>query len=160
MAVVFAAIWAATLLMRRSVAFLRRPAFASSKAACLDTLLTLSIVALFLNGFAASLFLAPAALLWGWIDQDRRPVWLALNVVLVVVAAIPFVLLIAMTSSRLALGPYVFWYLLLGVGYGLFSPLTLLVAAGVATVGGRLLRMSFYQDNIDNLIAKPETDTE
>lgn len=138
-------VWAVVLSLRHFSSFLKKPDFACSKAVCLDVLLTVSIVALFLNGFAAILFLAPAALLWGWIESGRSLARLALNILLVSAAAIPFVLLIVQLSERLSLGPYVGWYLILGAGYGLFSPVSILIAFGAGTAGIRLLQQSFTE---------------
>lgn len=137
-----AAGWAAILYVRRALSFCEKPDFAGSKAVCLDMLLTLVIVALFLNGFAACLFLAPAALLWGWIGSGRNPARIGLNIALAAAGAAPFILLTITFSKKLMLGPYVLWYYLLGVGYGFFSPLTVMIVLGAATVGFRLLHKS------------------
>jgi len=142
----FVVMWLMVCFLRFTGAkFLRRPDFATSKAACLDALLTLSVVALLFNGFAASLFLAPAALLWGWIEQGKRPLRLVSNLVLALAAALPLAFLIIMFSKNLTLGPYVFWYLLLGAGYKFFSPVAVLIAAAAATLGVRLLQLSFTE---------------
>lgn len=141
-AATFVAAWVAVALARRFLPSLKSVDFAGSKAICLDMLLTLSIVALFINGFAAALFLAPAALLWGWIEPGRRPGRLCLNLALAAAATGPFVLLAAAFSEKLMLGPYVFWYFLLGAGYGFFSPPAVLITVGAATCGVRLLQKS------------------
>jgi hypothetical protein len=132
-------VWIAVWLLRWFLSMRKRPDFEISKAVCLDVLLTLSIVGFFFNGFATSLFLAPAALLWIWIDCRRGPMGWALNIALAVVSALPLVFLVVTFATRLMLGPYVFWYLLLGTGYRFFSPAAVLIAIGAATAGGRLL---------------------
>jgi hypothetical protein len=143
---IFVVVWSIVYSLRhRLLQFLRKPDFAVSKAACMTSLLLVSLIVLLLNGFAASLFLAPAALLWKWIEQRKGALRKALNVGLLLAAALPFVLLIIMFSKNLALGPYVFWYLLLGAGYRFFSPFAVLAAAAVATVGVRILQMSFTE---------------
>ncbi len=134
--------WAAVLVARRFLSLWGRPDFASAKAVCLDTLLTLSAVALALNGFAASVFLAPAALLWPWIEQGGGLLRRAMNIVLFLAALTPLAIMIASFASRLDLGHYIFWYLLTGAGYMFFSPQAVLIAAGAATVGARLLQKS------------------
>jgi hypothetical protein len=134
-AAAFVATWVAVTFIRRALSLWGRPDFNGSKAVCLDTLATLSVVALILNGFAAGLFLAPAALLWVWVEQGPRLARRALNVALVVAGTAPLVLLTVMLSKRLMLGPYVFWYLLLAAGYRFFSPFAVLIAAGGVTVG-------------------------
>lgn len=133
------AVWIAVWLLRWFLSMRKKPNFESSKAVCLDVLLTLSIVGFFFNGFAASLFLGPAALLWIWIDRRRGPMGWALNIILAFAAALPLVFLVITFATRLMLGPYVFWYLFLGTGYRFFSPAAVLIAIGAATVGGRLL---------------------
>jgi len=134
--------WVGVWLARRALSFNVRPDFENSKAVCLDMLLTISVITLIVNGFAACLFLAPAALLWSWIDGGRKPGRIFVNVALVVAAAMPLVLLAATFSGSLRLGPYVLWYFLLGAGYGFFSPLTVMILAAAATVGVRLLQQS------------------
>ncbi len=136
--------WVGVLLARRRVASLRRPDFTGSKAVCLDVLFTAGLVALVLNGFAASLFLAPPALLWIWTEKAEKPARSLMNLVLIVVAVAPFALLVYMLSRNLMLGPYVFWYLFLGTAYRFFSPAAVLIAAVAATVGIRLLQKSLH----------------
>jgi len=132
-------VWIGVWLLRWFLSMQKRPDFETSKAVCLDVLLTLSIAGLFFNGFAASLFLGPAALLWIWIDCRRGPMGWAVNIILAVASALPLVFLVVTFATRLMLGSYVFWYLLLGAGYRFFSPASVLIAIGAATVGGRLL---------------------
>jgi len=142
----FLAAWIAVFFSRRFLSLSGRVDFAGSKAVCLDLLLTLAVISLFLNGFAAALFLAPAAFGWCWIEAGRGPVRACSNVALMVGPAAPFVLLALTFSEKLMLGPYVLWYFLLGAGYGFFSPLTVLIAVGAATAGVRLLQQSFGKD--------------
>ncbi|UCD57190.1 MAG: Zn-dependent exopeptidase M28 [Candidatus Hydrogenedentota bacterium] len=139
----FVAAWIGICFLRRSLSLWGKPDFASSKAVCLDVLFTLSLIALILNGFTASFFLAPAALLWGWIEQDPRVGHRLLNGAFALAGALPIVFFTIVLSQKVMLGPYVFWYLFLGVGYWFFSPLAVLIAVGTATVGGRLLQTSF-----------------
>jgi len=147
--VVCVAVWVAVSVVRRSLSLWGRPDFANSKAVCLDMLLTLSLVALILNGFAASLFLAPAAIMWIWIEQSPKAGRRVLNLLLVGAAAIPLVLLTVTLSRNLMLGTSVFWYMLLGVGYRFFSPPAALIAVGAATLGGRLLQKSFVRPDTE-----------
>jgi len=140
-AAVLAALWGLVYLVRRTPA-LRRPDFSVSKAVGLDILLTLSLVALLLNGFAASLFLAPPALLLIWLGKGRSPWRILLNLVLVLTTAIPFVVLLVQFSSNLRLGWFVLWYLYLGVAYRFFSPIAVLIAVGALTITGRLVQQS------------------
>jgi hypothetical protein len=137
-ALVCAAGWVVVALVRRTRLFRGGGDFVSTKAVCLDMLLTLSVIALFLNGFAATLFLGPAALLLCWIERARKPWTIAANVVLLAAAAAPFVILTIESSKRLMLGPYVLWYYVLGAGYGLFSPATVMICLGAVTIGCRL----------------------
>ncbi len=154
-AATFVATWVAISVIRRALSLWGRPDFDSSKAVCLDTFATLSVIALVLNGFAASLFLAPAALLWVWVEQGPRLTRRALNVALVAAGAAPLVLLTVMLAKRLMLGPYVFWYLLLAAGYRFFSPLAVLIAVVGVTVGVRLLQKSLAGVGTT---AEPETE--
>jgi hypothetical protein len=154
-AAAFVATWVVVSLVRRALPLWGRPHFASSKAVCLDMLLTLSLVALILNGFAASLFLAPAAILWVWIEQSPKVGHRILNLLFAGATAAPIVLLIYMLSKKLLLGPYVFWYLVLGAGYGFFSPPAVLLAIGAATLGGRLLQKSLMKADT---VAEPEAE--
>ncbi|RJP23065.1 MAG: Zn-dependent exopeptidase M28 [Candidatus Abyssobacteria bacterium SURF_5] len=141
---VFVCCWVLVVFVRHALPPLREPDFAVSKAVDLDVLLTCSIIALLLNGFAATLFLAPAALLWIWMVQGRDPLRLSLNLMLFLGAAIPLILLVISVSGNLRLGWYVLWYLLLGVAYRFFSPAAVLIAVAAGTVGGRLLQQSIF----------------
>ena len=152
-----AAAWVAVVLVRHYFPFAKTPDFASSKAVCLDVLLTFSIIALVLNGFAASLFLAPAALLWGWIESGRGAGRISLNILLVFAAAIPLILLIITFAKQLNLGLYVGWYMLLGAGYGLFSPVAIIIAFGTGVIGVRLVQQSFATQADST---EPETEKE
>ncbi len=141
----FLAAWASVFWGRRSLSLSWRVDFACSKAVCLDFLLTLAVISLFLNGFAAGIFLAPAALLWIWVDTGRNPMRICVNAALTLGAVIPLVLLTVALSRDLMLGPYVLWYFALGAGYRFFSPITVLIAVAAATAGVRLLRQSFVE---------------
>jgi hypothetical protein len=139
---IFVFSWAIIFLMRRWFSFFTEPDFRVSKAVGLDILLTLSLVALILNGFAATLFLAPAALLWIWAEAGRRPGRIALNLALVLAGALALVLLVCYFSASLRLGWHVLWYMLLAVSYKFFSPIAVFIAVAVLTVGGRLVQQS------------------
>lgn len=134
--------WVAVRFIRRALKLSGPADFAMSKAVCLDILLTLALLTLFINGHAACLFLAPAAFLWCWIESGRTPGRIAINIALAVGGAAPFLLLTLVFSGNLGLGPYILWYYLLGIGYGFFSPLTVLIGAAAATVGVRLIQQS------------------
>ncbi len=149
-----AAGWVAVLFIRRALKFSGEPGFAVSKAVSLDFLLSVGVVALFLNAHAACLFLAPAAFLWSWIDRGRTPGRVWMNVALAIGGAAPFLALTLTFADSLRLGPYVLWYYLLGAGYGFFSPLTVLIAVAAATVGVRLI-----QQSLSGAEASPEDGT-
>lgn len=143
---VFGLSWVAVALVRHYNESLKSLDFRLSKAVCLDTLLTLAVIALFINGFAAMLFLAPAALLWVWIEQGRTPLRLTINIALLSAAAIPLVMLTVTFSKSLMLGPHVLWYYLLAAGYRFFSPITVLIAIEAVTVGVRLFQKSLDEN--------------
>jgi hypothetical protein len=135
--------WVAVRFARRTLSLSDKTDFECSRAVCLDMLFTVAIVTLLLkNGFAACFFLAPAALLWNWIDGGRKPGRVLANLALLIAGTLPLALLTITLARDLMLGPYVLWYLVLGAGYGLFSPLTVMLAVGTATVGVRLLQQS------------------
>ncbi len=140
-AAAFCVTWAVVVLVRRNPA-LRAPDFAVSKAVGLDLLLSFSILALWLNGFAATLFLAPSALLVIWLERGRTSGRALLNVALFVLAAIPFAFLLVHSSTNLRLGWFFLWYLFLGAAYRFFSPAAMVITVGVLTVWGRLLQQS------------------
>jgi hypothetical protein len=146
--------WTLVFLARRTLPAFSRPAFPASKAVGLDILLSLAIIALLLNGFAATLFLAPAALLWIWMEQGRNPLRVLLNSLLLISSAIPLVLVLVYFSSGLRLGWYFLWYMFLCVAYRFFSPAAAFITIGVLTVGGRLLQQSIFSKQ---QIVKPET---
>ncbi|GAB4353488.1 MAG: hypothetical protein Kow0099_37730 [Candidatus Abyssubacteria bacterium] len=157
LAAVIAVSWAAIILLRRRASLWVSPDFSASKAVCLDFLLTISVIALLLNGFAASLFLGPAALMWGWLENDARRWRRALNVVFGLAGAAPLLMLALMFSKQLALGVYVIWYLVLGAGYQFFSAPAVLLALGTTTVGVRLLQKSLMPPARKS---EPEMETE
>ena len=70
------------------------------------------------------------------------------TLLLILGAAAPFVLLVISLSRQLTLGPYAFWYLLLGAGYGFFSPFAVLITFATATAGARLLQQSFLRESV------------
>lgn len=146
--------WIIVFLVRRLFPSFRKPGFPVSKAIGLDILLTSAIVALLCNGFAASLFLGPAALLWIWLERGRAPIRLSLNLLLTISAVIPLVLVLVYFSGNLKLGWYVLWYVFLGVAYRFFSPITVLIAVVAVTIGGRLFQQSL---NARKHLMKPET---
>ncbi len=156
-AAVIAVVWTAVTLLRRKWSLWGKPDFSASRALCLDFLLTISVIALLLDGFAASLFLGPAALMWVWIEQDSRLWRRALNFVFALAGAAPLLMLVFMFSKQLTLGIYVMWYLVLGTAYKSFSVPTVLTTVGAATVVGRLLQKSLTPPQPG---PEPETETE
>jgi hypothetical protein len=151
-AAVFVVSWTVVVLVRQFVPILRKPDFSVTKAVGLDVLLTASIFAFILNGFAATFFLAPAALSWIWLERGRDAFRLSLNPLLIIAGTIPFTLLLVSFSGSLQLGWFVLWYMFLGIAYNFFSPAAVFIAVAVATVGGRLLQQS--------LLEKPEAQVE
>jgi hypothetical protein len=149
---VFLGSWALVVVVRQFVPILRRADFSVTKAVGLDILLSVSILAFILNGFAATFFLAPAALSWIWVERRRDAFRLSLNPLLIIAGTIPFILLVVSFSSSLKLGWFVLWYMFLGIAYNFFSPAAVFIAIAVATVGGRLLQQS--------LLEKPEAQVE
>lgn len=151
-AAVFIVSWVSVALVRQFVPIFKRPDFSVTKAVGLDVLLTASAFAFILNGFAATFFLAPAALSWIWVERGRNAFRFSLNPLLIMAGTIPFILLLISFSSSLHLGWFVLWYIFLGIAYNFFSPAAVFIAIAVGTVGGRLLQQW--------LLEKPEAQVE
>jgi len=82
------------------------------------------------NDVAAALFLGLAAWLWPWIGAANGPGGRALDAILLVGGAAPFLVLLALFGRMIFLGPWILWYVPLQVAYGVFS----LQAAAIAGV--------------------------
>jgi len=100
------------------------------RAAALAGLCTAAFWAWGRNDVAAALFLGPAAWLWPWIGAANGPRGRALDAILLVGGAAPFLVLLALFGRMIFLGPWILWYVPLQVAYGVFS----LQAAAIAGV--------------------------
>lgn len=108
----------------------------------LTLLLTLCVVVLLawpLANFTGTLLLSAAALLWPWIEPRTIPAGRALNVMLALGGLLPFIA--AWVALAGEVGPFWWWYLLMGAAYGVYSlPMVLVFVLSVALFA-RFLRL-------------------
>jgi hypothetical protein len=90
------------------------------------------------NDLAAALLLGPAAWLWPWIGIRRGSAGRALDALLLLGGAAPWVALAVVAGERLFLGPWILSYAALQTAYGVFS-LHAVAIAGLAAASGLLL---------------------
>ncbi|HWI63049.1 MAG TPA: M28 family peptidase [Symbiobacteriaceae bacterium] len=123
---VAAGVWAGTRLSRRLPPAPR----AYRRAAALAVLAVLALAVWVRNGYAL-LFLVPA--LYAWPLMGRR-LWA--NLPLLLAGAAPLAGLLWLFAERiLHIGPYMLWYFLQMVAYGVVAPYTVLTAALVLGCG-------------------------
>lgn len=118
------------------------PAAAGPGAPVAAALLWLSVVAavaLADNPFGAVTFLLLPGLLWIWPHPTQSRVRRLGNGLLIALGFMPIVLLLVQYARVLQIGPYILWYLMMGIAYGQFSLLRILLALATVAIGLRLI---------------------
>jgi hypothetical protein len=110
--------------------------------ALLLALLVIAVVALLDNPFGAVTFLLAPVVCWVWATPSARRDRRALNGALIVLGFLPIVSLVAQYGQSLRIGPFIAWYLLMGIAYGQFTPLRVILTLAMIVVGVRLLAVS------------------
>lgn len=105
-------------------------------------LLIVAVVALLDNPFGAVTFLLAPVLCWTWVTPSARREWRWLNAALIGAGFLPMAALIAQYGQALQIGPFILWYLLMGIAYGQFAPLRVVLTLATAVIGLRLLTIS------------------
>ncbi|HEV8353145.1 MAG TPA: M28 family peptidase [bacterium] len=94
------------------------------------------------NPFGAVTFLMLPALLWIWVEPARS--WPArIGAVLAVLAG--FLVIVALLVQYAAIqriGPYILWYVFMGISYGQFTLLRVVLALAMTAIGLRLLQLT------------------
>jgi hypothetical protein len=117
------------------------------RATLLVVFSALVIVLWFLNGFAASALLGPAAYLWPLIEP-RRGLWgKVLNTALALTGLAPFAVCVALFFPAAAFGPW-WWFLPLGAAYGLFPFLGVIAFLCGAALLLRFLRLGLREPEV------------
>ncbi|MGH2349153.1 MAG: M28 family metallopeptidase [bacterium] len=141
----FAVLAVAWWALRRVAARRRGDGDASSRAqgitAALAALLVVAAVTLADNPFGAVTFLILPALLWIWFEPVR--VWPArIAAALAVLAGfLVIVALLAQYGAIQRIGPYILWYVFMGISYGQFTALRVILALAMTAIGIRLLQI-------------------
>lgn len=128
--------WAAARLLRRQAGAIKTD---EPIAAALFWLLPIALLGLADNPFGAVTFLLLPALLWVWIEP--RPSWSGRvgNAALIGLGFLVLVGLFAQYAAILEIGPYILWYVFMGLAYGQFSLLRTVLAFATVAVALRLL---------------------
>lgn len=111
-------------------------------ATALGLLFAVAIVALVDNPFGAVTFMLLPVLLWIWVRPRARIAGRLGNAFLVAGGFVVLVLLFAQYGASLQIGVYILWYVFMGLAYGQFTTLRILLALAMVTVGLRLLSLS------------------
>jgi hypothetical protein len=104
-------------------------------------LLVIAVVAVVDNPFAAVTFLAAPIVYWVWIDPSARRDRRLLNGVLVGAGLLPVAALVLQYGQTLQIGSYILWYLMMGIAYGQFTLLRVVLALATIVIGARLLAL-------------------
>lgn len=80
-----------------------------------------------------------------WVAPSARLDRRLLNGALIGVGFLPIVALIAQYGQALQIGPFVLWYLLMGVAYGQFTLLRVVLTLATVVVGLRLLIIGAFR---------------
>lgn len=106
-------------------------------------LLLVAAVTLADNPFGAVTFLMLPALLWIWIETPRT--WLGRVVVTLGVLAGFLVILVLFVfyGVQQRIGAYILWYVFMGISYGQFTLLRVVLALAMTAIGIRLLQIVF-----------------
>jgi hypothetical protein len=115
---------------------------AAQVAVALLWLLIVAVVALADNPFGAVTFLLLSALLWIWPSPARSAVRRLGNGLLIALGFAMIALLVVQYAQTLRIGPYILWYLMMGVAYGQFSLLRIALALATVAIGLRLLAVT------------------
>jgi len=148
----FAILVAMFWIVRRWVRTVRWPGQAPTPSVRLAALLLLlavtAVVALLDNPFGAVTFMLLPALLWIWVEPGRTVGSRLLALVLIPVGFLVIVALFLQYSLLLGVGPYILWYVFMGISYGQFTVLRLVLALAMTAIGIRLLQIIFQRDTV------------
>jgi hypothetical protein len=105
-------------------------------------LLAIAIVSLLDNPFGAVTFLLAPVVCWVWAAPSARRDRRVLNGALIVLGFLPIMSLIAQYGQSLRIGPFIAWYLMMGIAYGQFTLLRVILTLAIIVVGVRLIAVS------------------
>jgi hypothetical protein len=132
------------LLNRYLAKNLPRPCFEFSKLLLLGAMVLLVLVALQINSYWAATFLILPAYVWGLVSGGRSTGARGANRIYLLAAGIVHYAVLVFLASGLGLGWGVFWYLLLSLATGLFSPGGYMLLAVTATLGIRFMAIQSH----------------
>jgi peptidase M28-like protein len=107
-------------------------------------LLAIAIVSFLDNPFGAVTFLLAPTLGWVWVTPGTRRDHRLLNVLLIAIGFLPIVSLILQYGQALRIGSFILWYLMMGIAYGQFTLLRVILTLATLVVGIRLLIVSAF----------------
>jgi hypothetical protein len=100
------------------------------------------------NPFGAVTFLMLPALLWIWVEPAQS--WPArIGAAIAVLAG--FLVVVALFVQYAAIqqiGPYILWYVFMGISYGQFTVLRVVLALAMTAIGIRLLQITLQRDTV------------
>jgi len=100
------------------------------------------------NPFGAVTFLMLPAFLWIWVEPART--WLGRIAATIAVLAgfLVIVALLVQYGAVQRIGPYILWYVFMGISYGQFTLLRVVLALAMTAVGIRLLQIVFERGSV------------
>ncbi len=153
--VVLAAAWLAFVrILRARPAHDPLPSPAQRVAVALSFLLIVAAVTFADNPFGAVTFLMLPALLWIWVEpcptrssraQGKPAASLLCRIINAIAVLAGFLVIVALFvqyGASLRIGAYILWYIFMGVAYGQFLLLRIVLALAMAAIGVRLLRIA------------------
>jgi hypothetical protein len=94
-------------------------------------LLLATIASLFFNRFGTVILLSQAIIFWPWIPYVKKRL---IRIVLLLLGLTFFLILITFFSILIFTGPFIIWYLILGMAYGQFSLIGNIIAFFVGAI--------------------------
>jgi hypothetical protein len=111
-------------------------------------LLLVAVITFADNPFGAVTFLILPALLWIWVEPARS--WPArIGAALAVLAGfLVVVALFVQYGAIQRIGPYILWYVFMGISYGQFTVLRVVLALAMTAIGIRLLQITLQRGTV------------
>lgn len=117
-------------------------------AILLLVLLLTAMVTLVDNPFGAVTFLMLPALLWIWVEPPRTWIGRVGGTIAVLAGFLVVAALFVQYGALQRIGAYILWYVFMGVSYGQFTWLRVVLALAMTAVGVRLLQILFSRGTV------------
>ena len=100
------------------------------------------------NPFGAVTFLMLPAFLWIWVEPARTWPGRIAATIAVLAGFLVIVALLVQYGAVQRIGPYILWYVFMGISYGQFTLLRVVLALAMTAVGIRLLQIVFERGSV------------